>query len=173
MMYKTNTFQTDKKLAAVCGLFCPSCLIYMASSGDAEAVRMVEQLFDMKPEEGYCEGCRSSTRIAYCDTCKMFQCAAEKGLDFCGACPDYPCKDLKAFQSRAPHRIELWPNQTRIREAGYEQWFDEMLAHFACPECGVINSAYHLACRECGHTPSCAYVQQHREEIEAFLEESA
>lgn len=41
----------------------------------------------------------------------------------------------------------------------------EMLEHYACPQCGTINSAYDMACRKCGNTPSCNYVEANREEI--------
>ena len=78
---------------------------------------------------------------------------------------DFPCADLKEFQADKPHRLELWPNQERIREAGYEKWFAEMLERYACPKCGALNSAYHVACRECGTTPGNAFVEAHKEAI--------
>jgi len=68
-----------------------------------------------------------------------------------------------------PHRIELWQAQNRIREVGYENWFEEMLEHYSCTRCNTINSAYHIACRNCGVTPSCAYVDLHKEEIMSYL----
>ena len=42
----------------------------------------------------------------------------------------------------------------------------EMLEHYACPECGTINSVMDASCRKCGTTPSCNYVRIHREKIE-------
>jgi predicted RNA-binding Zn-ribbon protein involved in translation (DUF1610 family) len=59
----------------------------------------------------------------------------------------------------------LWANQERIKEAGYETWFEEMIEHYSCPQCHTINSAYDLTCRKCGTDPSCAYVGLHKEEI--------
>jgi len=116
-----------------------------------------------------CDGCRAENRLAYCDTCKMSACAEEKGLDYCGECEEYPCTTLKEFQAAIPHRIELWQAQDRIKEVGYEKWFEEMLEHYSCTRCNTINSAYHLACRSCSATPSCAYVDLHKEEIVAYL----
>jgi ribosomal protein L40E len=76
---------------------------------------------------------------------------------------------LKSFQAQAPHRIELWKSQERIKEAGYEKWSAEMIEHYSCPECHTLNSAYDLACRKCGANPSCAYVNLHKAEITAYL----
>jgi hypothetical protein len=111
--------------------------------------------------------CLTSARCYFLSKPKMAACAAEKRLDFCGACADYPCDDLRTFQAAMPHRLELWQAQARIQEVGYEQWFVEMLEHYACPQCGTLNSAYHPACRECGTTPSCAYMGLHQAEIVA------
>ena len=99
----------------------------------------------------------------------MSKCAAEKGVDFCGQCPEYPCKELQSFQAERPHRIELWKSQERIREAGYETWYAEMLEHFSCPKCGTLNSAYDMKCRKCREEPSCAYVGLHKNEIMQHL----
>ena len=99
----------------------------------------------------------------------MVDCAREKGIDFCVGCNEYPCEDLRKFKEQRPHRIELWESQERIRDVGYAQWFSEMRAHFACPACGTINSAYDLQCRKCGEDPSCGYVERHRDAILAYL----
>lgn len=95
----------------------------------------------------------------------MAKCAGEKGVDFCGSCPDYPCSNLKLFQAEMPHRIELWKSQERISEAGYEKWYAEMIQHYSCPDCRTLNSAYDLQCRKCGREPSCEYVRVHKNEI--------
>jgi predicted RNA-binding Zn-ribbon protein involved in translation (DUF1610 family) len=155
----------DRKLAAVCGLFCPSCTLFIGSNGDPKRLEPIAAQYGKKSEEIRCEGCRSDVRFIYCQTCKLDKCAEEKGVDFCGTCHEYPCEELKVFQAAMPHRIELWKSQERIREVGPEKWFEEMIEHYSCPECGTINSTYDLKCRRCGRTPSCEYVSQHREEI--------
>jgi uncharacterized protein with PIN domain len=155
----------DKKLAAVCGLFCRSCTIYIGSTEDPERLKPIAERSGKKPEEIRCQGCRADVRFIYCQSCKLDKCAAEKGIDFCGSCESYPCEDLKAFQAAMPHRIELWDSQQRIREAGPEQWYAEMIEKYSCPNCGAINSTYDFKCRKCGESPSCAYVAEHAEEI--------
>ncbi len=156
----------DKRLAAVCGLFCPACHVYIGTQEDPARLATMAQRFQRSVDELQCNGCRSEKRCFYCKTmCTMATCAASKGVDFCSSCPDYPCKDLKEFQALAPHRIELWKSHARIREAGYETWYAEMIEHYSCGKCGTLNSAYDLKCRKCGNDPSCEYVRLHRDEI--------
>ncbi|HBV98522.1 MAG: hypothetical protein JL50_20800 [Peptococcaceae bacterium BICA1-7] len=155
----------DKRLAAVCGLFCPACNVYIGTTEDPEKLKGIAERMQRPVEELICHGCRSEKRCFYCESCKKPGCAAEKGIDFCGRCPEYPCEDLKVFQAQMPHRIELWKNQDRIREVGYEKWYMEMAAHFSCPRCGTINSAYDLSCRKCGTSPSCTYVSLYKDQI--------
>lgn len=153
------------KEAAVCGLFCASCSIYIGTKEEPERLEGIARDFNVPVKEMECEGCRSDKRIAYCENCKMFECALKKGIEFCGECEDYPCGEIKKFQSVFPHRIELWKSQQRIQEAGHEKWYAEMLDHYACPRCGVINSAYDAACRKCGNTPGSGYVEVNHDEI--------
>jgi predicted RNA-binding Zn-ribbon protein involved in translation (DUF1610 family) len=156
----------DKRLAAVCGLFCPACTIYIGTHEDPERLKAIAGRIGKPIEEMQCRGCRTETRCFYCrSVCTMSKCAAAKGVDFCGQCPEYPCDALRAFQEAMPHRIELWKSHERIREAGYEVWFTEMTGHFSCPSCGTMNSAYDLQCRKCGNDPSCEYVRVHKDEI--------
>lgn len=164
-----NTDRTNlknvKKEAAVCGLFCSSCSIYIASKEDPERLKAIAENYNVNVDRMKCEGCRSNKRIGYCEACRIFRCASEKGIEFCGECDEYPCDEIKKFQSILPHRLELWKSQKRIQEAGWQQWYSEMLDHYSCPRCGTINSAYDAACRKCGHVPSCEYVEVNGEEI--------
>jgi hypothetical protein len=166
---KKDDYQPDKKLVAVCGLFCPACGIFIAQGESLEKRKKIAQNLQISIEDIKCDGCRAENRFPYCETCKMVPCAAEKGLDFCVECEEYPCAALKEFQAAMPHRIELWQAQARIKEVGYMKWFEEMLYHYSCTRCNTINSAYHLACRNCGTTPSCAYVDLHKAEIMSYL----
>jgi len=160
----------DKKLAAVCGLFCPACTIYIGTTEEPARLEVLAQRMNVPVEELQCNGCRAEKRCFYCRSlCTMTKCAAEKGVDFCGQCPEYPCKALQSFQAERPHRIELWKSQERIREAGYETWYAEMQEHFSCPKCGTLNSAYDMKCRKCEEDPSCAYVGLHKNDIMQHL----
>ena len=159
----------DKRLAAVCGLFCPACTLYIGTNEDPERLKALSKLRRLPADELECHGCRSEKRCFYCrENCKMFRCAAERGIEFCGACAEYPCAELKAFQAEKPHRIELWSSQELIREIGWEKWYERMIEHFSCPECGTLNSAYDIECRKCGTSPGCGYVSLHKDEVIRF-----
>jgi hypothetical protein len=162
---KESIDKPDKRLAAVCGLFCPACTIFIATREDPERLKKLAEITNLSIEDMKCYGCRAEKRIPYCEKCKMVKCVSEKGIYFCGECKEYPCEDLKKFQSALPHRIELWRDQERIKEVGYEKWFEEMIGHYSCRQCSTINSAYDITCRSCGAEPSCTYVGLHRQEI--------
>ncbi|MFC1885819.1 DUF3795 domain-containing protein [Thermodesulfobacteriota bacterium] len=155
----------DKTLAAVCGLFCAGCSLYIATTEDPKRLKRLAAHFQVTEEEIKCFGCRADKRGPYCQTCKMSACAAEKGIDFCGDCEAYPCADLTEFQAARPHRIELWDDLDRIKQVGYERWFQEKIAEYGCDRCQTINSAYDSICRACGHEPGNAYVKRHKREI--------
>lgn len=160
----------DKKHAAVCGLFCRACHVFIATQEDPDRLAALARRYERPLEEIRCHGCRSDKRCFYCRTvCAMAACAAGRGVEFCGACAEYPCKELKTFQTLAPHRIELWRSQARIREAGWEAWYTEMIERYSCPSCRTMNSAYDLKCRKCSHDPSCEYVRLHKKDIEKHL----
>jgi hypothetical protein len=139
---------------AACGLFCPACNAYIGTTQDPARLDRMALRIDRPAGELRCLGCNSDTVSFYCRSCSLKTCAREKGLTFCGQCDSYPCEDLKAFQAKAPHRKELWESQARIKEAGYDVWYEEMLLHYACKACGTINSAYDARCWKCGAEPS-------------------
>ncbi|MBN1380412.1 MAG: DUF3795 domain-containing protein [Deltaproteobacteria bacterium] len=166
---KNHSEKQDKKLAAVCGLYCEACSWFIATTEDPERLKKLAAQLHMSEEESKCYGCRSDKRIPYCEQCRMFACAAEQGIDFCGECNQYPCDEIKQFQSAMPHRIDLWTNLERIKSVGYKKWLAETREDYTCPQCGTINSTYDIKCRKCGEEPSCNYVAQHKQEIIRFL----
>jgi len=162
----SNPSHPDKSKAAVCGLFCTSCTFLISTAEDPARLSRLAKAIKQPEEAVRCEGCRSQVRTFYCKTCKMYACAAEKGIDFCVECSEYPCQEIKAFQSIMPHRLELWQSQDRIKEVGWEQWYREMSEHYSCSKCGTINSAYDKACRKCGAEPGSEYVKVNQKGIQ-------
>jgi hypothetical protein len=159
----------DKTHAAVCGLYCPGCSVFIATQEDPVRLKFLAKQFGITEEEMKCNGCRSDKRIPFCDTCKLYPCAEEKGIDFCGECDEYPCDELKEFQSLAPHRFELWEAQEQIKTKGYQKWMDEMKDYYSCDKCGTINSAYDFQCRSCKAKPGNEYTKKYRKKIMEFL----
>lgn len=161
--------EPDKMLAAVCGLYCEACSLFIATKEDPARLKGMAIRFQVSEEAVKCYGCRSSKRGPYCEKCKMFSCAAERGIDFCVECAQYPCSDLKQFQSERPHRIELWDDLEQIRAMGYKHWLKNIRQNYTCPQCRSINSAYDSKCRKCDEEPSCSYVAKHKQSIEQFM----
>jgi hypothetical protein len=155
--------------AAVCGLFCPACSLYIGTREDPGRLDRLAARFGVSRDEVLCDGCRSERRLSYCAGCHMFRCAAERGYTFCGECPDCPCPDLREFVSERPHRADVYRNLARIAEIGGEAWMAEATERHSCPACGTINSAYDLVCRDCGRDPSSLYVEEHRDIIVARM----
>lgn len=164
-----SSLEPQKELAAVCGLFCPGCSLYIATREDRERLQRLARQFQLSEEEIKCFGCHSQKRGPYCQSCKMVACAEQKGIGFCSECGEFPCEELKAFQTAMPHRAELWNSLARIKEAGYPQWFAETLADYSCPQCRTINSAYDLKCRQCGVEPSCAFISRNKPAVLQYL----
>lgn len=170
-MEKEENFpgESDKTLAAVCGLYCEACTLFIATKEDPSRLKGLAARFQLSEEAVKCYGCRSAKRGPYCEKCKMFPCAAEREIDFCVECANYPCDDLKQFQSEMPHRIELWDDLEQIRSVGYKEWLENVRGNYTCPQCRSFNSAYDSKCRKCGEEPSCDYVAKHKKAIERYL----
>ena len=160
--------QTPKKApttAAVCGLCCDACSIFIGSQEDPKRLEMFAARMGWTLEEAYCDGCRSDRRTPYCQACDLYECAEGRGYAFCSECEEYPCADLRAFQEERPHRKELYGDLARIGEIGPEAWLVEVKERYTCPSCSTLNSAYDLKCRKCGHEPGSSYVAVYRDAI--------
>lgn len=93
-----------------CGLNCATCPSFIATQNNDNALRKKTASFysdlfrlDYTAEDINCDGCLSESGrlIHYCKACKIRNCCREKNLNNCGACPDYPCNQLKKFQALA------------------------------------------------------------------------
>lgn len=157
-----SSLDRKEQVSAVCGLFCPACTVYIGSKEDQSRLEIIAKRVNLSVEDLKCHGCRSDKRSAHCRSCTMIACAENKGIQFCSECQEYPCDHLKGFQSAMPHRAELWESLDRMKETGIENWYDEMVTHYTCPQCATINSAYDIACRKCKKEPSCAFVQRNK-----------
>jgi hypothetical protein len=163
---------SNKNLVAACGLYCGSCGIYLATKeSDSEKLLQYALVLNQSFDETLCEGCRAEKKSAYCSKmCLFLECTFEKGIEFCGTCPQFPCKELADFQSGMPHRVEILESQIRLKEIGWEQWLIEMKENYSCRQCDTLNSAYDMACRKCGHAPSGKFTMRHSRLIKSHLE---
>ena len=166
----THTQQV-KNLAAFCGLYCGSCGIYLATQeNDAEKILQYALVLKQSFDETLCDGCKAVRKSVHCSrTCSIIKCSIEKNIEYCGVCQEFPCKELKDFQSRMPHRVEILESQNRLKETGMDQWLIEMKQNYSCPQCKTINTAYDELCRKCGFSPACKFVSRHMELINDHL----
>lgn len=161
---------SDFEKTAVCGLLCDVCSLYIGSHFDRARNERLSEKFGIAPQDMECDGCRSEVNASFCKSCDFKLCVAQKGIDFCFECGDYPCEKLKEFQASKPHRIELWDYNNKIKESGFEKFREDTLPDYQCQNCGAINSTYDLKCYKCGNDPGSNYANRHREEILKHLE---
>ncbi len=105
------------RLVAPCGLFCGGCLAFEGGPIRSHARALAgllgpnfgvyaERLSEMNPVLGHypafadmleflargsCRGCREGGCLL--GNCGARACALERGIDFCGLCPDFPCEN--------------------------------------------------------------------------------
>jgi hypothetical protein len=161
----------NEKLVSACGLYCGACGIFLATQeNDAEKLLQYAIVLNQPFDETLCDGCRANRKSGHCkNMCSFIKCTSDKGIEFCGTCSDYPCKELLGFQSTMPHRLEILESQDLLKEIGRENWLVKMNEKFSCPRCNTINSAYDVSCRRCGNTPGCEFVALHKDIIDRHL----
>lgn len=139
---------------AVCGLFCESCGIHIATRNkdDIELERLAAMMKTTK-EEIQCDGCRSGVLSPHCRNCEFRSCAQGKQMDNCEECRDFPCESIKDFQKKAPHRAELFESAEYRKNKGIDLWLGKMRKDYSCPICHTINSPYFSRCGKCGSVP--------------------
>ncbi len=155
----------SKELASTCGLFCPSCHIFIATQAKNEELNNMATKEGVKVEEISCMGCNSENNTIKCKSCKIRACAKEKNIEFCYECKEFPCNSFEEFQKQMPNSIEVYYAQQTIREVGFDIWFKRMMGHYSCKNCGTINSAYDMFCRNCNAAPANDYIRINEDEI--------
>ena len=113
------------QMTAPCGLPCFECYLYLANE-DQEIRAMASRHLVIPLEEAVCPGCRNAGgKIAHLPMpCRVYPCAAEKGVDFCGDCPDFPCDFLHPYMDRCAvvwHNTKVF-NLCLIKKMGLEEW---------------------------------------------------
>jgi len=163
----------------VCGLFCEACPLYIGSTDAPTLLESFSKRSGKSLEEATCHGCRSDVLSWHCKTCGLKACAAQKGIAFCGDCPEFPCADFRRFADgdlkdpliagKRPHRLEVMADCQAIKQQGWQAWFVDKRADYSCAACGTTNSAYNLKCRKCGHAPGNAFVGRNQADIRQYL----
>jgi hypothetical protein len=156
-------------LVASCGLFCKSCSVYIASQSDENALEIIAKKLNTTKEEMYCNGCRSDRTSLHCRNCEFRNCVHEKGINNCEDCDSFPCETLREFQTKMPHRIELFESSQYRKNCGLTKWLEKMEDDYACQRCKTINSPYYIKCKQCGNLPGNRFIARNLEAIKKHL----
>lgn len=124
--------KTAERMTTPCGLPCFHCPAHLATKND-EIRKLVAQSLNIPEEKASCNGCRPNKGIIPLlksgEQCKIYQCTAEKNIDFCFECGDFPCKRLHPYADKAqrPHNTKMY-QLCMIKKLGLEKWANEEAA---------------------------------------------
>ena len=111
-------------LVAPCGIDCGTCELYLCKDNQPLLAYLVSK--GVPGEKLPCEGCRNIE--GHCPVigglCATYQCAAEKKVEFCFQCGDFPCEKLSPSADRAdvlPHNLKVF-NLCTIQRGGVEDF---------------------------------------------------
>lgn len=129
-------------LTAPCGLDCFNCPMYHAQNDEDLRLKIAGQL-GLPPDLAQCPGCRTSRGtigfLGMTEPCNVFRCTAEKRLESCADCPDFPCDYLHPYADKAsqvPHNTKVF-NLCLIKKMGLEAW--------ATQKAGLVKKTYFSA----------------------------
>jgi len=137
---KTN--MTSEKLIAPCGMNCQLCWGFVREKNPCHGCRIIDQ-FETKKSK-------------YRNTCKIKNCQnlASGKLEYCSEkCDDFPCSRLKQLDKRykTKYGMSMIENLNKIQELGIEQFIQNEIGKWRCPECGEMLCVHKPACLSCGH----------------------
>jgi hypothetical protein len=148
---------------AICGLFCESCGIYIATKEQNEVeLERIATMMKTTKDEIQCNGCRSTVLSPHCRDCDIKKCAISHDVINCESCNSFPCDKLEVFQKQMPHRTELFESANYRKINGIQQWIIKMRKDYACESCEYINSPYYLKCKKCGNDPANNFVKRNQ-----------
>ena len=131
----------EETLIAPCGMNCGVCVSYLAMKTDLKKKGYKKK---------YCAGCRPRGK-----NCTFMQKQCEllgKGLvRFCYECLDYPCRRLKALDTRylTKYHMSMIENLDFLKEHGMAKFLEKEAAKWQCPECGGVICCHNGLCFKC------------------------
>ncbi len=124
--------ETLKIMSSPYGLPCFHCPAYLAHD-NPEIREKVAVLLNVPQDKAICEGCRPQKgQIALLNpekTCRLFLCTAEKHIDFCHECEDFPCERFQPYADQAhfPHNMKMY-QLCMMKKLGFEAWAEKNAA---------------------------------------------
>jgi hypothetical protein len=118
------------QMTAPCGLDCFNCPLYRANEDPLLKIAIAKKL-NIPTAKADCQGCRGENGDPPCHAmsgpCQVYRCIAQKELDFCYECEDFPCDHLHPYADKAadvPHNTKVF-NLCLIKKMGLEKWAKE------------------------------------------------
>jgi predicted RNA-binding Zn-ribbon protein involved in translation (DUF1610 family) len=139
----------NKELLSPCGLYCRFCGIFRAhQSGDEKLKEKLAPIYGCRPEQLVCNGCLSEERFFFCRTCGIRDCAAEKSLEGCHQCDEFPCRLIDEFPIKVGQEIIL-EAIPKWRSMGTKAWVAAETTRHTCPACGELLIRKARRCQSC------------------------
>ena len=118
----------DKRyLTAPCGLDCFNCSLLEENLTEENRMKMA-QYRNIPPEDVACKGCRGEEGncLSAEGGCATWECAREKGVEYCYECSEFPCGLLAPSAKGAsyPHNMKVY-NLCRMKLNGIDSWTEE------------------------------------------------
>lgn len=127
----------DKHLIAICGMNCMVCYKHLITKKYAKK----------------CHGCRfdDETLPDHCRSCRIKDCARDKGLSYCFQCDEFPCKWIKNMDRsyRQRYHVSLIEQGLYLKEHGINAFLLREQSLWKCNHCGGVISLHDAFCSEC------------------------
>lgn len=143
----------DSSYCGCCGFYCGSCPIHIAYKKGIDFQRKLASALSVHMKravtvtEIQCQGCRSAAgdRDSWAHKCKLRDCAAKKGKQYCIDCGEFPCDSLMDL-SEAYHNVPI-TQLHELKELGSEKWLEKMAERWKCSKC---TGAVEASTKKCG-----------------------
>jgi hypothetical protein len=116
----------DRTRFAVCGIDCMTCSIHLRTEEELE----YQKSKNRDPAKVACDGCRSDRNSCHWGKdCPLLNCCLyERGLEFCGECPDFPCDEVRRWAGEWEHHKIAVEKMKELKALGKETWIRQRLA---------------------------------------------
>jgi hypothetical protein len=131
----------DEPMLSACGYHCEECgafhLNIAGVEDQKETAAAWKRFYDieMPPERVICDGCHSNPREGRelpGKDCRIKKCTAERGLENCGYCGEYPCETLESTMKDVEKTLNRY--RDRVSEVERARYLDPYDARAAFEE---------------------------------------
>lgn len=149
----------NPELLAPCGTYCGVCPYLIAYKTNNESLKeKLAKSIGIKPEQIVCDGCKSDNPLFFCKSCAMKTCVAEKDVESCAVCGEFPCIIIEKFPFKQFIQRVRWDANYR-KDHSKEEWLAKTIEMNSCPSCKNLEHWRANTCKSCGTTLEERYVK--------------